>query len=65
MTKVPAPGFAAGDLSKEGSLASWIDLSYFCKPCVEAGKGLLHPEGLLSTLPAIPTMLFGVLTGSG
>ena len=24
MTKVPAPGFAAGDLSKEGSLASWI-----------------------------------------
>src|SRR2546423_13397872 len=25
MTRVPAPGFAAGDLSKEGSLASFID----------------------------------------
>ncbi|HEY7784481.1 MAG TPA: DUF5009 domain-containing protein, partial [Pyrinomonadaceae bacterium] len=25
MTQVAAPGFAAGDLSKEGSLASWLD----------------------------------------
>jgi predicted acyltransferase len=62
MTRVAAPGFAAGDLSKEGSLASYIDRLVF-GPHVWAQAKIYDPEGILSTIPAIATTLFGVLTG--
>ncbi len=62
MTFVPAPGFAAGDLSKEGSLASFIDRVVFGKH-VWAQAKVYDPEGLLSTIPALATTLLGVLTG--
>lgn len=62
MTFVPAPGFAAGDLSKEGSLASFIDRMVFGKH-VWAQAKVYDPEGLLSTIPALATTLTGVLTG--
>lgn len=60
MKLIAAPGFAMGDLSKEGSLASWVDRTllpgHIYKPQYD-------PEGLLSTIPAIATALFGVLAG--
>jgi predicted acyltransferase len=62
MTRLHAPGFAAGDLSKEGSLASWVDRTIFGPHIWKQGV-VYDPEGLLSTLPAIATTLFGVLTG--
>lgn len=62
MTLVPAPGFASGDLSKEGSLASFIDRTIFGRHIWVQGK-VYDPEGLLSTIPALATTLFGVLTG--
>ena len=62
MTKLHAPGFAAGDLSKEGSLASWIDRVVFGAHVWKQAK-VYDPEGILSTIPAIATTLFGVLTG--
>jgi predicted acyltransferase len=62
MTRVAAPGFTAGDLSKEGSLASYIDRLVF-GPHVWAQAKVYDPEGILSTIPAIATTLFGVLTG--
>ncbi|HSE32134.1 MAG TPA: DUF5009 domain-containing protein [Pyrinomonadaceae bacterium] len=62
MKLVPAPGFAAGDLTKEGSLASFIDRAVFGKH-VWAQAKVYDPEGLLSTIPAIATTLMGVLTG--
>lgn len=62
ITKIPAPGFAAGDLSKEGSLASWIDRVVFGQHVWRQAK-VYDPEGLLSTIPAVSTALFGVLTG--
>jgi predicted acyltransferase len=62
MTKLPAPGFAAGDLSKEGSLASYIDRAIFGPHIWRQGK-VFDPEGLLSTIPAIATTLIGVLAG--
>jgi predicted acyltransferase len=62
MTKLHAPGFVAGDLSKEGSLASWIDRVVF-GPHVWKQAKVYDPEGILSTIPAIATSLFGVLTG--
>jgi predicted acyltransferase len=60
---VPAPGFAAGDLTKEGSLPSYVDRVVFGKH-VWAQAKVYDPEGLLSTVPAIVTTLIGVLTGS-
>ena len=60
---VPAPGFAAGDLTKEGSLPSYVDRVVFGKH-VWAQARVYDPEGLLSTIPAISTCLIGVLTGT-
>ena len=59
---VPAPGFAAGDLTKEGSLPSYIDRVVLGKHVWNLGK-VYDPEGILSTIPAIATTLIGVLTG--
>jgi predicted acyltransferase len=62
MTRFHAPGFATGDLSKEGSLASFIDRVVLGPHIWKAGK-VFDPEGILSTIPAIATAMFGVLTG--
>lgn len=60
MKLLPAPGFAMGDLTKEGSLASWVDRTLLPGHIY---KSQYDPEGLLSTIPAIATALFGVLAG--
>lgn len=57
---VPVPGFGAHDLSPGHTLTDWIDRSLI--------PGRLHvgnrdPEGLLATIPAIGTALFGAITG--
>ena len=62
VTLIPAPGFAAGDLTKEGSLPSYVDRTVFGKH-VWAQAKVYDPEGILSTIPAIATALIGVLTG--
>jgi predicted acyltransferase len=59
---IPAPGFGVGDLTKEGSLPSFIDRVVFGKH-VWAQAKVYDPEGLLSTIPALATTLIGVLTG--
>ncbi|HEV3470212.1 MAG TPA: DUF5009 domain-containing protein [Pyrinomonadaceae bacterium] len=60
MTLVPAPGYAAGDLSMEGNLAAYVDRSLLGR---HTWKPLYDPEGILSTIPAVATTLGGVLTG--
>ena len=62
MLHVAAPGYYAGDLSKEGSLASYIDRTVFGSH-VWRQAVVYDPEGLLSTMGALATTLFGVLTG--
>lgn len=57
---IAAPGYARGDLTMEGSLASWVDRTLLT---VHTYKPLYDPEGILSTIPAIATALFGVLAG--
>src|SRR5947209_5049845 len=57
---IPAPGFAAGDLSMAGSIASYVDRSVFG---AHTWKPLYDPEGILSTTGALATTLIGVLTG--
>jgi predicted acyltransferase len=60
MKTVAAPGYAAGDLTMEGSLASWVDRTLLPGHIY---KPLYDPEGIFSTVPAIATCLSGVLTG--
>jgi predicted acyltransferase len=60
MKLIPVPGYGAGVLTQEGSLAGYIDRM------ILPGKLYLinhDPEGILSTIPAIATALLGVLTG--
>lgn len=61
---VPAPGYAAGDLTKEGSLPSFVDRVVFGPNHVWAQAKVYDPEGLLSTIPALATAMIGVLTGN-
>ena len=60
MKTIPAPGFAAGDLSRESNLAAYVDRSILG---VHKWKPDYDPEGILSSIPAIATALCGVLTG--
>ncbi|MEM8639893.1 MAG: heparan-alpha-glucosaminide N-acetyltransferase domain-containing protein [Cyanobacteria bacterium P01_G01_bin.54] len=58
---VPVPDFPLGDLSPEGNVAGYIDrlllgASHLYTPHFD-------PEGFLSTLPAIATVLLGYVTG--
>ena len=62
MTRFAAPGYAPGDLSKEGSIASFVDRVLLGQHIWKQGK-VYDPEGLLSTFPAVATTLFGILTG--
>jgi predicted acyltransferase len=60
---IAAPGYAAGDLSKEGSLASFVDRVVLSGHIWKGGGRIYDPEGLLSTIPAIATTLSGLLAG--
>ena len=62
MTLVPVPGFGPGNLSKEGSLAAYIDRVVLGPHIWSLGR-VYDPEGILSTVPAVATALLGVLTG--
>ena len=63
MTLVPAPGFAAGDLTPQGSIASYVDRLLLGEHIWKGGGKVYDPEGILSTIPAVATTLTGVLTG--
>jgi predicted acyltransferase len=66
---VPVPGFGAGRLDSLGNLPAYIDRSLLGTRHMWAygltpGYGVTYdPEGLLSTLPAVATLLIGVLAG--
>lgn len=62
---VPAPGGVAGDLSMEGNLAGWLDRQFLPGKILEQYYGYGDNEGLLSTLPAVATVLTGVLAAHG
>lgn len=60
MRLVPVPGYGAGVLTADGSLASYLDRLLLGR---HTYKTNYDPEGLLSTLPAIGTALIGTLAG--
>lgn len=55
-----APGYAAGDLTMEGNFASYMDKTFMPGYLY---LGVHDPEGFFSSIPAISTGLFGILTG--
>ncbi|MEX2220644.1 MAG: DUF5009 domain-containing protein [Candidatus Rokuibacteriota bacterium] len=63
MTRVPAPGQIAGDLSPAGNLAGYVDRLVLGPRHIWQATRVYDPEGILSTLPATATTLLGVLTG--
>ncbi|HEY3966153.1 MAG TPA: DUF5009 domain-containing protein [Planctomycetaceae bacterium] len=60
---VPVPGGSAGDYTKEGNLAGYIDREYLPGKIYKAYYGYGDNEGLLSTIPAVATALLGALAG--
>ena len=70
MTLVLVPGYGAGNLTPEGNLGAYIDQillpGKWC--CYGIGGGLGYVplgdnEGIMSTIPAVATALFGVMCG--
>lgn len=62
MRFIPVPGIGAGMLEPGKNFASYID-SLFLSGHMWSYYGTWDPEGLISTIPAIATSLFGALTG--
>lgn len=66
MRFVPVPGFGIPTQAipindHDGNLTAWLDRALFAAPHLY--ERTRDPEGLLSTLPAIATTLFGMLAG--
>jgi len=63
MTLVPVPGLGAPDIDDPGGhLSAWLDRAVFDDHVWQYAK-VYDPEGLLSTIPALATTLFGVFAG--
>jgi len=62
MMLVPVPGCGAGSLSQDCNLEKYVD-GIFLTGHMWSQTKTWDPEGLVSTIPAIATMLFGILTG--
>jgi predicted acyltransferase len=62
MALVPVPGYGAGRLDVEGNLAHYVDRIVLGSHNYMWTK-TWDPEGIVSTLPAIATALFGILAG--
>jgi predicted acyltransferase len=64
MMLIPVPGYGAGVLEPTGNLCWYIDSTILAgHTWTGAPVPGFDPEGIFSTIPAIATTLFGVLTG--
>jgi len=61
MTCVPVPGYGAGVLTMDGSLATFVDRTLLYNHLYIPHR--FDPEGLISSIPAIATCLLGVFAG--
>lgn len=62
LTLIPVPGYGPGVLTPMGNFAGYVD-RLFLQDHMWTKANDWDPEGILSTIPSISTMLFGVLTG--
>jgi predicted acyltransferase len=63
MRFIPVPGIGAANLEPATNLAAWLDRKLMYGHLWSQLKQVRDPEGILSTFPAIGTVLCGVLTG--
>jgi len=63
MRFVPVPGIGAANLDPANNLAAWLDRRVMYGHLWGQLKQVRDPEGILSTFPAIGTVLCGALTG--
>jgi len=63
MTFVPVPGIGYANLEKETNLGSWIDRGVLGEAHLWKSAKTWDPEGILGTIPAVATGLFGILVG--
>jgi predicted acyltransferase len=64
MTFVPVPGVGYANLEKETNLGAWLDRTVLTEAHLWKSAKTWDPEGILSTLPAVATGLFGLLIGT-
>ena len=62
MMLVPTPGYGAGRLDLEGNISHYVDWIVLGAHNYQGTK-TWDPEGIIGTLPAIATALFGILAG--
>lgn len=62
MKLIPVPGYGTGNLSVEGNLGHYVDRIVLGRHNYHETK-TWDPEGIISTIPAIATVLFGILAG--
>lgn len=62
MTLIPVPGYGPGVLTPMGNFAGYVD-RLFLHDHMWRSSNEWDPEGILSTIPSISTMLFGVMVG--
>ena len=63
MMFMPVPNIGYANLEKETNLGAWLDRTILTEAHLWKSAKTWDPEGILSTLPAIATGLFGVLVG--
>ena len=63
MLFIPVPGIGAGVLEPGQNFAAWVDSHLLAGHMWSYYDGQWDPEGIVSTIPAIATTLFGVLAG--
>ncbi|RZK50763.1 MAG: DUF1624 domain-containing protein [Pedobacter sp.] len=63
MTFVPVPGVGYPNLEKETNLGAWLDRTILTEAHLWKSAKTWDPEGILSTIPAVATGLFGILVG--
>jgi predicted acyltransferase len=64
MTFIPVPGVGYANLEKETNLGAWLDRTILTEAHLWKSSRTWDPEGILSTVPAVATGLFGVLVGT-
>lgn len=64
MTFVPVPGVGYVNLEPETNMGAWLDRLVFTPDHLWRSSHTWDPEGLLGTLPALGTGLFGIRVGS-
>jgi predicted acyltransferase len=64
MTFIPVPGVGYANLNPETNMGAWIDRLVIGTNHLWSSSKTWDPEGLLGTLPAIGTGLFGIRVGS-